>query len=195
MKRVSQANGKVAWGITGCGDKLRETFDVMREIKEEYAAELHIEVFLSKAGEQVAKYYGLLNDLEQQFERVWIEKNSNSPFLAGRLQLGEFEFLLVAPASSNTVAKLSVGISDTMLTNGAIQALKALVPVYIMPVDYREGTTVTKLPSGRDLKLRVRKEDAENVKKLTAMDGVFPFERPEEIPGIFTKYFGRKGAN
>lgn len=195
MKRASQANGKVAWGITGCGDKLRETFDVMREIKEEYAGELHIEVFLSKAGEQVAKYYGLLDDLEQQFERVWIEKNSNSPFLAGRLQLGEFEFLLVAPASSNTVAKLSVGISDTMLTNGAIQALKALVPVYIMPVDYREGTTVTKLPSGRDLKLRVRKEDVENVKKIAAMDGVFPFERPEEIPGIFTKYFGHKGTN
>ena len=195
MKKASQANGKVAWGITGCGDKLRETFDVMKEIKEEYSAELHIEVFLSKAGEQVAKYYRLLDDLEQQFERVWIEKNSNSPFLAGRLQLGEFEFLLVAPASSNTVAKLSVGISDTMLTNGAIQALKALVPVYVMPVDYREGTTVTKLPSGRDLTLRVRKEDVENVKKLTAMEGVFPFERPEEITGIFAKYFGHKGAN
>ena len=195
MKKADQAMGKVAWGITGCGDKLRETYEVMKELKGEYADELHIEVFLSKAGEQVAKYYRLLDDLKRQFERVWIEKNSNSPFLAGRLQLGEFEFLLVAPASSNTVAKLSIGISDTMLTNGAIQALKALVPVYVMPVDYREGTTVTKLPDGRDLKLRVRKEDVENVEKLEAMDGISTFESPEDILGIFRKYFGHEEAD
>ncbi len=88
------------------------------------------------------------------------------------------------------MAKLSVGISDTMLTNGAIQALKASVPVYVMPVDYREGATVTKLPNGRDLKLRVRKEDAENVSKLGAMEGVFPFEKPEEIRDVFLKHFG-----
>ena len=193
--KTGKAKGRVAWGITGCGDKLRETYEVMTEVRGEYADELQIEVFLSKAGEQVAKYYRLLADLKQQFERVWIEKNSNSPFLAGRLQLGEFEFLLVAPASSNTVAKLSIGISDTMLTNGTIQALKALVPVYVMPVDYREGTTVTKLPDGRDLKLRVRKEDVENVKKLEAMDGISIFERPEDIPGIFRKYLGLKGSD
>lgn len=187
---ADKAKRSVAWGITGCGDKLRETYEVMKGVRGEYADELQIEVFLSKAGEQVAKYYRLFDDLKQQFERVWIEKNSNSPFLAGRLQLGEFEFLLVAPASSNTVAKLSIGISDTMLTNGAIQGLKASVPVYVMPVDYREGTTVTKLPNGRDLKLRVRKEDAENVSKLTAMEGIFPFEKPEEIKDVFLKHFG-----
>ena len=195
MKKADRAREKVAWGITGCGDKLRETFEIMRGLKGEYADRLQIEVFLSKAGEQVAKYYRLLDDLKQHFERVWIEKNSNSPFLAGRLQLGEFEFLLIAPSSSNTVAKLSIGISDTMLTNGAIQALKALVPVYVMPVDYREGTTVTKLPDGRDLKLRVRKEDVENVEKLEAMDGISTFESPEDILGIFRKYFGHEEAD
>ncbi|MCW3979005.1 MAG: archaeoflavoprotein AfpA [Candidatus Bathyarchaeota archaeon] len=194
MKKADRAREKVAWGITGCGDKLRETFEIMRGLKGEYADRLQIEVFLSTAGEQVAKYYRLFDDLKQHFERVWVEKNSNSPFLAGRLQLGEFEFLLVAPASSNTVAKLSIGISDTMLTNGAIQSLKASVPVYVMPVDYREGTTVTKLPNGRDLKLRVRKEDAENVSKLTAMEGIFPFEKPEEIRDVFLKHFGSDGA-
>lgn len=178
---------RVAWGITGSGDKLRETFDVMKEILGAHGDELGVEVFLSRAGEQVTKYYKLMNELREAFERVWVERDANIPFLAGRLQLGEFEFLLIAPATSNTVAKLSHGISDTMLTNGAIQALKASVPVYVMPTDYREGTTVTRLPDGRELRLRVRKEDAENTRKLMAMEGIHAFERPEEIKDIFSR--------
>ena len=37
---------KVAWGITGSGDKLEETYEAMLGIREEYD---DIEVFLSKA--------------------------------------------------------------------------------------------------------------------------------------------------
>jgi flavoprotein len=77
-----------------------------------------------------------------------------------------------------------------MLTNGAIQALKAYVPVYVMPVDYREGSTVTVLPNGKELKLLVRKEDAENVTKISAMDGITTFEKPDEIRNIFREKFG-----
>lgn len=186
---MSGAKRRVAWGITGCGDMLRETVDVMKDIKEAFADDLDIEVFLSRAGEQVVKYYGLGEEFRSCFNRIWVERDANSPFLAGRLQLGEFEFLLLAPASSNTVAKLSCGISDTMLTNGAIQAMKAFIPVYIMPTDYRESTTVITLPDGREIRLRVRKEDAENVSKLTAMEGISPFENPNEIREIFLKHF------
>lgn len=180
---------KVAWGITGCGDKLRETVDTMMEIGEVYLDELDIEVFLSKAGEQVVKYYKILEDLREHFKRVWAERNANSPFLAGRLQLGEFDFLLIAPATSNTVAKLSHGIADTMLTNGAIQSLKVSIPVYILPGDFREGTIITELPNGSDLKIKVRKEDVDNVKKLLTMKDVYPFENPEEIAQIFRNHF------
>jgi flavoprotein len=104
--------------------------------------------------------------------------------------LGRFDFLLLTPATSNTVAKIAHGISDTMLTNAAIQALKANVPVYVMPVDYREGTVVTVLPNGKELELRVRKEDAENVRKISGMDGITTFEKPEEIREIFEAVFG-----
>lgn len=181
---------KVAWGITGSGDKLKATLEAMKAVQESYGDELETEVFLSKAGEQVSKYYNILDDLREGFRKVWIEKNANSPFLAGRLQLGEFEFLLVAPATSNTVAKLAYGIADTMLTSGAIQAMKTMTPVYIMPVDYREGTTVTVLPDGRELQLRVRREDAENVARLAAMEGITAFENPEEIEAIFVERLG-----
>ena len=125
--------------------------------------------------------------LKDSFKKVLVEKNPNSPFITGRLQLGVFEFLLLAPATSNTVAKIAHGISDTMLTNAVIQSLKAYVPVIVMPVDYYEGSTITVLPNGKKLKLRVRKEDAENVKKISAMDGITTFENPEELRKIFEK--------
>jgi len=178
---------KVAWGITGSGDKLPETVEVMKEIKNLYP-DVEIAVYLSKAGEQVVRYYKLKDDLKE-IGVVRVEIDSNTPFLAGQLQTGRYEFLLIAPATSNTVAKISMGIADTILTNAAIMALKAFVPVYIMPSDYKEGVVVTKLPDGRDLKLRVRKEDVEHVKKLTSMDGVFILEKPEDIFDVFKKHF------
>jgi flavoprotein len=75
---------RVAWGITGSGDKLMETFDVMKEIRGAYVDDLEVEVFLSRAGEQVAKYYKLMDGLREAFGRVWVERDANAPFLAGR---------------------------------------------------------------------------------------------------------------
>ena len=178
---------KVAWGITGSGDRLPETIGVMKELKEEYRDRVSVGVYLSKAGEQVVRWYKLYEQLKQGFGKVWVELNSNSPFLAGDLELGKFEFLLIAPATSNTVAKMAAGITDTLLCNSAIMALKAFVPVYVMPSDYKEGTVVTKLPDGKDLKLRVRKEDAENTRKLSLMENVFVLEKPEDIRSVFKK--------
>jgi archaeoflavoprotein AfpA len=180
---------RVAWGITGSGDRLVETIEIMKEIKKQYQNEVNIIVYLSKAGDQVVKWYRLSNDLKQNFDRVWVEINPNSPFLAGQLQTGKFEFLLIAPATSNTVAKISMGLADSLLCNAAIMGLKAFVPVYIMPSDYEEGIVVTKLPNGRDMKLRIRKEDVEHVKKLASMDGVLILENPEEIHQVFKKHF------
>mgnify|MGYP003594687495 CR=1 FL=1 len=181
---------KIAWGITGSGDRIVETVEMMKEMKKQYEDSVDIRVFVSKAGEQVVKYYKLFNDLEKNFDKIWSEINSNSPFLAGQLQVGRYEFLLVAPTTSNTVAKISLGLADTLLSNAAIMGQKAFMPVYIMPCDYKEGILVTKLPDGSEMKLRIRREDAENVQKLRAMDGLVVIETPEEIPEIFEKHFG-----
>ena len=97
--------------------------------------------------------------------------------------------MLIAPATSNSVAKFSMGIGDSLLCNAAIMGLKAFVSLYIMPSDYEEGIIVTKLPDGRDMKLRIRKEDVEHVKKLADMDDVYVLERPEEIHQVFKKHF------
>lgn len=187
---MADKKSRIAWGVTGAGDMIKETLKVMKGLREAYRGSVEIEVYVSRAGEQVLRFYRLSDELREGFEQVQVERDANTPFITGRLQLGRFDFLLIAPATSNTVAKLAHGISDTMLTNGAIQALKAYVPVYVMPVDYREGTVVTTLPSGKKLELRVRKEDAENVQRISGMDGVTAFETPEEIEGIFEAVFG-----
>ena len=191
---VAENERKIAWGITGCGDRLTETIGVMKEIKKCYNNKVEIEVYLSKSGEQVVKWYKLNDQLHQSFNKVWVEFGANSPFLAGDLELGKFEFLLIAPSTSNTVAKIVTGIADTLLCNSAIMALKSFTPVYIMPCDYEEGKIITRLPNGKLFELRVRKEDAENTKRLSRMDGVFVLKKPEEIHEVFNKHLNQKKA-
>jgi len=180
---------KIAWGITGSGHRLTETVEIMKKIREQYQQIVDITVYLSKAGYQVAKHYHLIAFLRESFKRIRVEIDSNTPFLAGALQLGTFDFFLIAPTTSNTVAKIAMGIADSLLSNSAIMALKAFVPLYIQPSDYEEGVAVTKLPSGRDLRLRMRREDVAHVKKLATMDGVSVLEEPEEIYQIFKNHF------
>jgi archaeoflavoprotein AfpA len=180
---------KVAWGITGAGDKIAEYLTVMKEIQKEYADTVEIQVFLSKAADLVLKYYRLEDDLKQAFSKVRVELNSNAPFLAAWMQMRKYEFLLIAPATSNTVAKIANGIGDTMLTNATIMSLKAFAPVYIAPTDYEEGTVYTKLPNGKEMKLRVRKGEVEQVNKLRSMDGVHVLEGPQKIREPFQKHF------
>jgi archaeoflavoprotein AfpA len=182
---------KIAWGITGSGDRIVETVEVMKRLSKQYDDVVDIRVFVSKAGDQVIKYYKLFNDLEKYFDKVWVEINANAPFLAGQLQVKRYEFLLLAPTTSNTVAKIALGLADSLLSNAAIMAQKAFVPTYIMPCDYREGIITTKLPDGSDMRLRIRKEDAENVQKLRMMEDVFVIETPQDISSIFERHFPR----
>lgn len=170
---------KIAWGVTGAGDRLRETIDVMKRVRESYPVE--IRVFVSKAGEQVLKWYRVYDEVKNSFDRFAVEVNANSPFLAGEVQVGKYAMLIIAPATSNTVAKIASGIADTLLSNAALMALKAFVPVYIMPSDYEEGEVITELPDGKKLRLRIRKEDVEHVERLRAIDGIHILESPEDI--------------
>lgn len=180
---------KVAWGITGAGDKIVEYMRAMKAIKKEYEDTVEIDVYLSKAAETVLKFYRLEAELRQNFTKVTVELNSNAPFLAAWMQMRKYKFLLIAPATSNTVAKIANSIGDTLLTNAAIMSLKAFVPVYIAPTDYKVGVVSTKLPNGKEMKLRVRKEEVEQVKKLQRMEDMFVIENPQKISAVFKEWF------
>jgi archaeoflavoprotein AfpA len=190
-QNVEQKKKKVAWGITGGGDKIAEFIEIMKNIKQEYENTVEIQVFVSKAAETVLKFYNLEGTLRQSFSKVTVEVNSNSPFLAAWLQMRKFEFLLIAPATSNTVAKIATGIGDSMLSNAANMSLKAFVPVYVAPTDFTEKIVYTKLPNGKEMKLRIRKEDVEQTRKLEQMEDMFVLSGPQEIPPVFKKWFSQ----
>ncbi|WP_457612007.1 archaeoflavoprotein AfpA [Methanocaldococcus sp.] len=181
---------RIAWGITGCGDRLIEVVDIMIELKNKY--NLDIDVYISKNGEFVLRWYKLFDKIKENFENVKVEKGSNSPFLPGKLQTGKYDLFIVAPATANTTAKIAHGIADTLITNSVAQGMKARVPTYIYPPDNKEGTVETLLPNGKTLKLYIRKLDVENVKKLEEMEGIEVIYSPEEIRDVIEKYVNKK---
>ena len=188
MSEVKAKKIKIAWGITGAGDKIAEIIETMKQLQNETAGRVEFDVYISKNGETMLKFYNLLEEVKKSFSKVFVEQSSNLPFLAGMVQGQKYAFLLVMPASSNTVAKIVNSISDTLLTNAALMALKAFVPVWIMPVDFKESIIYTKLPNGKDLKLRVRKEEAEQVRKLMTTEDVRVFEDPASVKAAFLEW-------
>jgi archaeoflavoprotein AfpA len=181
---------RIAWGITGCGDYLKESLDIMREVTKEHG--LDVRVFLSQSGEMVVKWYKLYTELKTSFPKTYSERSPNIPFLVGDLQLGKYNFLIITPSTSNTVGKIAAGISDTLLSNAAAQAMKARVPVYIFPADQKKGDIVTDLPGGKKLTLTMRDVDLEAVDKLRKMQGITVLGHPDEIKGIVLKHIQNK---
>ncbi len=181
---------RIAWGITGCGDYLKESLEIMKELAKEQ--NLEVKVFLSQAGEMVVKWYKLFKDLKTSFPKTYSEKSPNVPFLVGDLQLGKYDFFLIMPSTSNTVGKIAAGISDTLLSNAAAQAMKANIPVYIFPADQKRGEIVTDLPDGKKLRLTMRDVDIGAVDKLRNMQGITVMGHPDEMRDIINKHLERK---
>ena len=180
-QEVKVKKRKVAWGITGAGDKIAEIVETMKELKAAGEGKVEIDVYISKAADTMLKFYRLDEEVKKSFPKVMVELNANSPFLAAWLQSGKYDFLLIAPCSSNSVAKIVNSISDTMLTNAALMALKAFMPVWVLPTDFRESVVTTLLPNGKEMKLRVRKQEADQVRKLEATEDVRVFENPQKM--------------
>lgn len=140
---------KIAWGITGAGHFLKETFDVMLDITKNGGVD--VTTYLTAAGVQVVKMYGLWDRLKEisngKYLQEIITEYEDGPGCpkAGRFLRGIYRALIVSPASGNTVAKVVYGIADTMVTNAIAQAQKGSVPVYIVPTDQHTGFIETRL--------------------------------------------------
>ena len=133
---------KVMWCITGAGHFLEESFKAVEELKRRSGAK--VTTALTKAGEEVVRIYGLEGRLRAvspggYYEEVLTERSEGaSGYRMGRLARGLYDLLFVSPASANTVAKLVVGVADTLATNAVAQAVKGGVPVFIVPTDQEE---------------------------------------------------------
>lgn len=161
---------KFVWGITGTGYLIEESIDLMKKLIEEYNAD--ITVMLSEEGAVVVRWYKQWDYLNEVIDRVRVEKTANNPFLAGPLQIGKYDFLLICPVSANSVAKIVNGIADTLITNCVAQTIKGGVPVYILPSDQHKEPIVTSRPDGSPLRLNIRDIEIENIEKLKQMEGI-----------------------
>lgn len=163
-------NLKFVWGITGTGYLLKESIDLMKKLQEE--KDIKITVMLSKEGAVVVKWYKQWDYLNQVIDNVKVEKTPNNPFLAGPLQIGTYDFLLVCPVSANTMAKIAYGIADTLISNCVAQTIKGGVPVYLLPSDQHKEPIVTSKPDGTELILKIRDIEIANVQKVKNLEGI-----------------------
>ena len=170
---------RIAWGITGCGDKIEEIAALMVELKRKYS--LNVDIYTSKNAKLVVKWYKLWDMLEDEFYDIRTEVDSNSPFLVGKLQTGHYDMLLIAPVTANSTAKIANGIADTLLTNAVSQAAKAHIPIYLFPPDNKPGELETILPGGKKLTLYIRDIDVENVNKIRKMESITVLDSVQDI--------------
>ncbi|WP_424356497.1 dihydromethanopterin reductase (acceptor) [Methanocella sp. MCL-LM] len=139
---------RIAWGITGAGHYLRESYAVMGELKRDGHS---VTTFVSRAGEEVSRMYGLFDDLKvisdgTYLNEIFLDSAQGASFpKIGRFNLKRYDLFVLSPATSNTVAKIVFGIADTLVTNCAAQAMKSDVPCFIVPVD-QESDVVSELP-------------------------------------------------
>jgi archaeoflavoprotein AfpA len=181
---------KIAWGITGCGDKIEEIAAMMIDLKRQY--DLNVDVYVSKSGVMVLKWYKLWDKLKEEFFDLRTEVNANAPFLVGKLQTGHYDLFLVAPVTANSTAKIASGISDTLLTNAVSQGAKAQIPIYLYPPDNKPGALETILPGGKKLVLYIREVDVENVDKIRKMKSITVLDNVQDIRKVIEDHVARE---
>jgi len=142
---------KIAWGVTGAGHYLKDSFDVFTDLKSNFKDRVKITTFVSKAAEEVTRVYGLFKLLGaispgSYMEEIILESQQGWSYpKTGRFSQGKYDALVVAPATSNTVAKIVHGIADSLVTNAVAHGVKGGVPVYVVPVDI-EGKVRSPMP-------------------------------------------------
>lgn len=130
----------VAWGITGAGAYLYESIEAIKTL----VRITHVTVYVSRAGRVLLKSYGFLDELLSAMKTdypsgiVFEDEESASYPLAMRVYRGVYGSVVISPASLNTVSKIIHGISDSLVSNLVIHALKSGLRVYIVPVDLFE---------------------------------------------------------
>ena len=151
---------RFAWALTGSGHDLKECIDLILSMES-------IDLFLSKAVEEVLVMYKYIEQLREAGVRMFRDSTA-SAVPVGLLYEGNYHTLVVAPATSNTVAKCVAGISDTLVTNIFAQAGKCKIPIIVYACD-TEPVVITPAP-GKMVTVYPRKIDLECAKRIAEFE-------------------------
>ena len=162
---------RFAWALTGSGHYLVECIELALRLPA-------IDLFLSAAAEEVLPLYDYrIAELRTRC-RVFRDKTASS-VPVGMLYDDVYHTVIVAPATSNTVAKCAFGISDTLPTNIFAQAGKLEIPGIVLACDMKP-VVVTKSPR-EWVELKPRNIELENVERLRRVDFCEVVESPAEL--------------
>lgn len=152
---------RLAWAITGSGHYIEECLNFVLTLD-------NVDLYLSQAAEEVIKMYGFnLNDIREKMP-VYRDKAASSPPV-GLFYSGYYHTFVMAPATSNTVAKCVLGIADSLVTNLFAQAGKCRVPSIVYPCDIAPEMETT-APKGKMVMVYPRQIDLEATDKLATIE-------------------------
>ncbi len=143
-----------------------------------------VDLFLSAAAEEVLPQYGFTLDALKDRFKVFRDKSASS-VPVGMLYSDVYHTVIVAPATSNTVAKCALGLSDTLPTNMFAQAGKLGIPGIVFACD-TEPTVITKAPR-EWVTLHPRRIELENVERLRAIDHCRVVCSPAELEAALSR--------
>ncbi len=148
-----------AWVLTGSGHFFDECLNIMSRLE-------RCDVFTSQAAEEVLRMYGHKDPFPEGTQIFRDTTASAAP--VGQFYKGIYHTLIMAPVSSNTVAKCVTGISDSLATNVFAQAGKCRVPCIYFACDTAPELR-SMAPKGM-VDVYPRRIDLENVEHLKAFE-------------------------
>ena len=170
---------RLAWALTGSGHFFTESLELMSRIPT-------IDVFITRAAAEVVRMYR--DDLKKLPPGARIFKDTSaSAAPVGLFYKGVYHTLVVAPATSNTVAKCVLGISDTLATNVFAQAGKCRIPSIVFACDTAPELD-TEAPHGM-VKVYPRRIDLENTERLKSFEDTTVVESMAELEGALRARF------
>ncbi len=197
---------RIAWGITGAGCWLIESFEILGKLLKN--TKISLDLFFSEAGREVSQFYGVFKspvpletpfvdkvreipnfnheifekdfvkkfhwlginesrkiidysisngqkttkedefDYDEAFNDVIFEIDEGSSFpTSARAANNYYDFVVIGPATGNTVAKIANGIADNLLASLAIMGNKSSdTQVIVIPTDLKIGESKSHLP-------------------------------------------------
>lgn len=162
---------RLAWAITGSGHYITECLDFILTLE-------HVDLYISQAGEEVLKMYGIdLQEIRKKIP-VYRDKAASAPPV-GLFYKDYYHTFVMAPTTSNTIAKCVLGIADSLVTNLYSQAGKCRVENIVYPCDIAPEMETT-APGGKVM-VYPRKIDLEATAKIREFEYTQVVESVDEL--------------
>jgi dihydromethanopterin reductase (acceptor) len=158
------------WALTGSGHFFKECLRMVGDLDE-------VDLFVSRAASEVVRMYR--QDFKLPKSARVFRDTTASAAPVGFFYYGVYHTLVLAPATSNTVAKCVFGISDTLVTNVFAQAGKCRVPAIVFACDTAPELE-TEAPKGT-VKVYPRDIDLQNTERLKSFDATYVVESIEQL--------------